>query len=579
MTDYNELFHQAVKFYDNGNYTAAEDILRSLDDVAPDNPLILNMLGLIAQTQGLYSQACSYFSAALRLNPSSCEYCYNLAFSLKNCGQYQDALRYYQKVLSLRPEIKETYNEIACLYQSLGQNDLAVDWWNKALQLAPDYAIAAINLANHLNDHEKLVALSRQYPDEPLVWYDLAQIEYKQNQLNDAEIHINQALQLFPDDIENNYLAGLIYAALGNQAKYYEYLTKAEQLDDKHYNTKLRLADYYSRSGQFTEAEQRYKRLIELDKHNFDVHNNYAEMLYRQKRLSEALEEYRAAILINPQSAAANNNLGAILKDTGDYDEALGLFFNALHYAPDMEEISLNLSETLVLLARNDKEKALKIAANWLKTYPNNIYAEQINHALKGEKIANNNLYTESLFNAFADNYELVMQNLGYSAPLALAKFAGTMSGCIADLGCGSGLAGQAVKSVQNKIIGVDISAKMLALAAEKNIYCELVKSDIIEFLKTRHDYDWIMAADVLCYLGDLSEFTSLCRGKKLIFSIEADEHIQDYRLDITSRYKHNPTYIEKLLKTNGFTDIKSQKITLRQEASLPVEAVIFMAQ
>ncbi len=579
MVSYNDLFNQATELFDQGKFDEAENILRQLNSTAADNPYILNLLGLIAQARGLHNEACSYFSAATRNLPDRPDFYYNLAYSLQHSGQYHDALRNYQKVLSLRPELKETYNEIACIYQAIGQNNQAVEWWNKALQLAPDYAIAAINLANSQHDYEKLQNLSRQYSGEALIWYDLAQIEYTQNRLKDAEDHIKQALNLLSNDVENNYLAGLIYLKLEDKTQALTYFLKAENLDCNHYGAKLKLADLYSTLNNFDNAEKRYKRLIELDNNQFDVHNNYAEMLHRQKRISEALEEYRAAILINPQSAEACNNLGAVLKDTKDYDEALGLFFNALHYAPDMKEISLNIAETLVLLARDNKEKALQIAANWLKNYPNNIYAEQMNHALKGEKIANNSNYIESLFDAFADNYELVMQNLDYSAPLALGKFAGSLQGRIADLGCGSGLAGQAVKSVQNKIIGVDLSEKMLTLAAQKQVYDELVKSDIIEFLRQRHDYDWIMAIDVLNYIGDLTEFISLCRNKKLIFTIEADNDIADYHLDITSRYKHNPAYVERLLRDNGFYNIEPQNITLRYEAGLPVAGLLFIVK
>lgn len=183
------------------------------------------------------------------------------------------------------------------------------------------------------------------------------------------------------------------------------------------------------------------------------------------------------------------------------------------------------------------------------------------------------------MFDTFADNYELVMQNLDYSAPLALEKFAGNLRGRIADLGCGSGLAGQAVKSVQNQIIGIDLSDKMLALAAKKQVYDELIKSDIIDFLKKRHDYDWIMAVDVLNYIGDLAEFISLCRDKKLLFTIESDNNIDDYCLDMTSRYKHNPAYVEKLLRDNGFQNIENKSLTLRYEADVPVSGILFIVR
>ncbi len=579
MVSYNDLFNQAAELFDQGKFDAAENILRQLNDTAADNPYILNLLGLIAQAKGLHGEACSYFSAAVRNLPERPDFHYNLAYSLQRTGQYHDALRNYQKVLSLKPDIKEAYNEIACIYEALEDDDKAIEWWTKALQLAPDYVVAAVNLAKHQNDIEKLKKISQQYPDEPLTWHSLAQISYNQKDYAAAQQFINHALQLQSDDAENNYLAGLINLQLNDKPQALTCFLKTEILDCNHYGAKLKLADLYSAQNDFNNAEPRYKRLIELDKNNFDVHNNYAEMLYRNKRLSEALEEYRAAVLINPQSPEACNNLGVILKDMQDYDEALGLFFNALHYAPDMEAVSLNLAETLVLLARQDQAKATQIAVNWLNNYPDSIYAAQLNHALKGEKIANNTSYIERLFDAFADNYELVMQNLDYSAPMALGKFAGSLQGRIADLGCGSGLAGQAVKSVQNKIIGVDLSEKMLSLAADKNIYDELVKSDILEFLKNRHDYDWIIAADVLGYIGDLSKFIHLCRGKKLLFTIEADNNIEDYHLDITSRYKHNPAYVEKLLRDNGFCNIETKDITLRYEAGIPVAGVLFIVR
>lgn len=575
---YNDLFNNATQLYDQGNYAAAEQILRQISLAAPDNPVVLNLLGLIAQAQGLHQEACSYFATAIRYDENKAEYYYNLAFSLQHSGQYDDALRNYQKVVALAPQIKEAYNEIACIYNALEQKDKAVSWWYKALQLAPDYAVAAINLAKSQNNYEQLLNLSTQYPDEPLVWFYLAQIKYQQNQPVEAASHIKHALSLQADDAENNYLAGLIYEKLKDRQKAFDYFTQAEKINDKHYNAKLKLADLYSLQSNFSEAEKRYKRLIELDKNHFAVHNNYAEMLYRQKRTSEALEEYRAAVLINPQSADTLNNLGAILRDTKDYDEALGLFFSALTYSPNMDAISINIAETIVLLAREDKSKALKIAENWLNNYPDNIYAQKILHALKGEEIANNNLYTEKLFDAFADNYELVMQNLDYSAPLAFEQSKGIMSGRIADLGCGSGLAGQAVKSVQNQIIGVDISEKMLSLARQKGIYDELIKSDIIEFLQKRRDFDWIMAADVLGYIGDLAEFIRLSAGKKLIFTIENNPQISSYQIQPNGRYQHNPEYIKQLLTANSYKDISTTPLILRNEAGNPVDGLIFIA-
>ena len=160
--------------------------------------------------------------------------------------------------------------------------------------------------------------------------------------------------------------------------------------------------------------------------------------------------------------------------------------FNAFKYNPDLEEISLNITETLTLLYRSGrKEEAQKIAANWAEQNPRNIYATHINAVFKGENIAPDKIFTQKFFDHFADTYELVLQNVGYQLPRNFRNLAGDVKGTIVDLGCGSGLVGEALKTPQNKIIGVDLSPEMLKLAQSKNAYDRLVSQDIISFLQT----------------------------------------------------------------------------------------------
>ena len=301
-------------------------------------------------------------------------------------------------------------------------------------------------------------------------------------------------------------------------------------------------------------------------------------MLHRQKRLTEAMDIYRQAVILNPKSAETSNNLGAVLRELEEYDEALGLFFNALSLNNNLIEASINIWETLVLLSAKDEQKAKEIAQNWLKSYPDNKFAAYAKSALEGENIEDNKVFTESLFDNFADNYEVVMQNLAYTAPMAIRRIAGHMVGRIADLGCGSGLVGVAVKEAENYLIGIDLSAKMLEKAAQKNIYDELIKSDIIEFLSSRNDFDWIVAGDVFGYISNLDNLIKLCASKKLIFSIETYSGDEDYKIQSNGRYMHNPKYIEKLLIENGFCDIYKEEFEARTENSIPVKSMIFKA-
>ena len=580
---YNTLFAEALHYFDQGQFDASEQLLRQILETAPMQPDVLNILGLIAQAKGLHSEAVSYFMAAIREKNTDPAFYFNLAFSLKACGQYADALVNFNKVLQLAPQIKETHNEIACVYEALEQLDEARLHWNTALNMDNSYVVAKINLANSYRfdnpkkAQEDLSLIAKEEPKEPLVWYDLAYLAYNRN---DYETALDLALKadaLIASD-EIKYLIGMLYLSLKKIDEAKVFFEKAEQLNEQHFAAKLRLADIFSQIGDFDKAELRYKRLIELNSKDFDTHQNYAEMLYRQHRLSEALEEYRQAVIIRPSSAEVNNNLGVVLKDLKEYDEALGLFFNALSLDPSLEAASINIAETIILLAAEDEEKARKIATNWYKTYQDNPFARQINASLQGEDIGNNQIYTEKLFDNFADNYEVVMQNLDYSAPMAIRRIAGPLEGRIADLGCGSGLVGLAVKTDRNQIIGVDLSSAMLSKAELKNVYAELVKSDILEFLRSRTDFDWILAGDVLGYIGALDEFISLCHGKNVIFSIEVLDEDGDYKIYPSGRFKHSVSYVENLLRQNGFCDISKEDIVLRTENGLPVKGALFKA-
>ncbi len=581
---YEMMFHNAVELHEAGRLDEAEAIYRQILETAPEQPDVLNLLGLVAQAKGAQAEACSLFMRAIKGKPQEASFYYNLAFSCKLDNKPREALENFIKVSELAPAVKETYNEIALLLQDSDMQK-ARQTWNYALQLDGNYAEAEANLAMSYESENpgKAIAdlekLAGQYPQEALIFYYLTKLYMRRILWEKAWNSAVRAKELAPTSDEIRVLLALLSCHDNQLENAKIYFAKAELLNPNNQAALMGLADLYSREGNFNEAEPRYKRAIELDSKNFDAHNNYAEMLQRQGRLSEALEEYRAAVIINPASAEVSNNLGLILRDLGEYDEALGLLFNALAQKPEREEISVNLSETLVLLARQDIEKAQKIADNWLKQMPDNAFAKQAAAALRGENIENNQIYSEKLFDNFADNYELVVKNLGYSVPEAMRRIAGDVKGTVADLGCGTGLVAEVLKTPENRFIGVDISQRMLDAAAQKGLYDELIKADVGDFLQNNNGFDWAVAADVFGYIGKLDDVIKRLKNKKILFSVEASDKEETYSIMPNGRYKHNPLYVEKLLRENGFERITKEDLVLRTENGEPVKGMIFKGE
>ena len=582
---YELIFQNALKLHQDGQLDQAEALYRQILETVPEQPDVLNLLGLVAHAKGAQDEACRLFMQAIRAKPTEASFYYNLAFSFKLSGKPKEALENFRKVTELDPKIKETYNEIALLLQQEGDIDSARKNWQYAISLDASFAEAKANLSmsyreeNIFKATEMLERLVLEFPSEAIIFYYLTRIYIQRNLWENAWKSAVKAKELAPMSDEVRVLLGQLSCHDRQFENAKIYFAKAELLNPNNIIALMSLADIYSREGNFEEAEPRYKRVLELEPKNFDAHNNYAEMLQHQGRLSEALEEYRAAVILNPKAAEVSNNLALILRDQNEYEEALGLLFNALSHAPNMEEISVNLYETLILMARENNDKALQIAQNWLKNFPENTFAQQICAALKGEDIGNNQVYSEKLFDHFADNYELVVKNLGYSAPMAMGRIAGPLKGTVVDLGCGTGLVAQALKNDENIFIGVDISQKMLDVAAQKNLYQSLVKSDIVEYLQKNQDFDWAVMGDVFGYIGDTSQAIKLLKNKKILFSIEALDEDKNYQLMPSGRYKHNPNYIEKLLRDNGFECITKEEVVLRYENREPVKGFIFMGE
>lgn len=572
---YDFVLQQALKLHNEGKLAEAENLYRQILEVVPDNPIILNLLGLIAQSKNLHQQAIEYFIRAIKQNQNVAEYFFNLAWSEERCGKYAEAIKDFSQALQMQPNIKEGHNALGNLYLKENNLEQAAAHFNQALLLDPDYAEAKANLAKIDNDLNQLLRLEKQYPLEPIIPYYIALIYRDRKQYQEALAEAQKSYQLMADDA-TSVLLGELSLSLGNSEQAKDYFLQALVLNP---NSVAALINSANLKNEPQEAENLYKKALDIQPLNADAHINYADFLYRQHRLIEALEEYRHAVILAPKKTGISNNLGIIQRDLGEYEEALGLFFNALLAEPQRKEYALNITETLILLYEKDRKKAKQIAGNWLKNMPDNIFAKRINEIFNQGNENNAPQYAQELFDLFAENYEQVMKNIDYKLPQEFARILSPLSGLIVDLGCGTGLIGEALKNKDNILVGVDISEKMAEIARSKNIYKEVTVDDISHYCQNLPSADWVVAADVFGYIGDLDNLLKSIFPHNLCFSIAVDDKCDKYQLAYNGRYRHNPKYIKKLLQKCGYSNIIEHKSNIRSENGVPVEGIIFVAK
>ena len=158
--------------------------------------------------------------------------------------------------------------------------------------------------------------------------------------------------------------------------------------------------------------------------------------------------------------------------------------------------------------------------------------------------------YVVAYFDRFADTFDTQMfEVLQYCGPRKLAQLVaatGSPTARTLDLGCGTGAAGALLRPRASRLAGVDLSANMLEKARAKNLYDELDRADMVDYLAARRDaFDLIFAADSLIYLGDLVPLLeaaagALVAGGSLAFTLEATSR-SPYELTTSGRFAHSP--------------------------------------
>jgi predicted TPR repeat methyltransferase len=404
-----------------------------------------------------------------------------------------------------------------------------------------------------------------------------------------AEDIYRRILEVAPNHADALHFSGVLAHQRGRTEDAVALIERSLELEPER-------ADWYSNLGivlqdqlRLDDAIAAYRSAIAFDPAHANAHSNLGVVLRAKGKVAEAETAYRAAIRINPEHSDAYHNLGVLLNAQKRPREAALCFSKVITLRPKDPEARRLLA--LAHCTLGEVEQAVGIFEEWLEDDPEDPVARHMLAACSGRNVPPraSDAFIEATFDSFAASFDSKLAKLLYRAPTLVAEMLTrsdvppTKSLDVLDAGCGTGLCGPLIAPYARRLVGVDLSERMLDQAGERDVYDELVKGELTAYLAgCTETLDVIVSADTLVYFGPLEAVVggaenALRPGGRLIFTVEelvGAGHDDGYSIGTSGRYRHAREYVQGALKAASLRpEIASAE--LRLEAGEPVAGFV----
>lgn len=481
------------------------------------------------------------------------------AATLYKAQKYPEALDIYLSLYKKSPKTEKYSIYCGNCFDAMGNNDQALHYYKRATKLNPVSQIALNALAN---------------------------IYYSRGDYVNSEKFTLKILETNPQDISALLNMGNIAYCRSEYSKALDFYETVYRLNPSSYIAVINMANTCYDLERFVKALDYAKRALELYPSSIDAYiilgNSYLELgrvEKAEKNLLRALE-YRQD---NPWIYTA---LSRLYQKSENWEQALRMGWNAVLYAGEAQEDQhINFGYLLYECVDETNDTiAVNYAKKWFERFSSNKMVCYMAQAILNDHLLDkaDQEYVEKIFDQFASDFEETLAGLEYQVPEYIAELIrktykkplGLPCNWL-DIGCGTGLCGQAAKSIVgwSRLDGLDISPKMLEKAKQKGIYDHLYHDEIIHFLNAnRTKYHLMTAGDVLTYFGDLRklfESISLSMADNGLFIATISENSvnkESYFLLPSGRFVHTQDYLMNILKKTGFELIEMEHKPLRNE-------------
>ena len=274
-----------------------------------------------AMRSGKLQEAAEGFAAIVKQAPTFAEAHFNLGLVREEQGSHSEAIASFEKALSLKPRLRG-----ANLFSGIAEFRL-----------------------NHLD--RALAAVKKEtvnYPADASAWMWLGVVRLAQEQPVEAAEALDKAAKLAPDDLDILYHRGRAHLLVSKDS--YGRMFKK---DPRSWRVHQVIAQANGEADRHVDAVVEYQEAIKLAPSQPGLHEELGSEYRNLGKIEEAEEAFRRELEIDPYNVLARYKLGVLLVEKGDAAKGKELIEAALREKPVLLHSDYNLGRAEMALGHD----------------------------------------------------------------------------------------------------------------------------------------------------------------------------------------------------------------------------------
>ncbi|HVB56055.1 MAG TPA: tetratricopeptide repeat protein [Candidatus Acidoferrales bacterium] len=339
------------------DYAKAEDAYRKAVDEDPDDPDHRHGLAQTLLAENKYAEALEQYTKLSELEPGTAENYLRMAQLDRRLGKFDQAEASLLRAKQLSPGSLEVLYNQALLYEDQGRYDDAVKVLTDAVAGIKGQGGGQENSSALTILYEQLghaYREERKYPEAVQTFQEMAKLgpeaqkraemllidTYRESRDIDTAIaEAKKALDASPKDTNLTVTLAMLYGEKSETAQGTKLLQGLLQGNDADQEIYIDIAQVQERGRQYADAEQSALKAEQMARDNEDKETAWymlGAIYERQKKFDQAEQQFRKVLDVNPNNAAVLNYYGYMLANRGvRLDEATSLIQQAVQQDPN----------------------------------------------------------------------------------------------------------------------------------------------------------------------------------------------------------------------------------------------------